>query len=211
MARNNLGEARRLMVESQIRRRGVSDTRVLQAMETVPRHQFVADDQQLFAYDDYPLPIGHRQTISQPYIVAYMTEKLQVGPQHSVLEIGTGCGYQAAVLSCLARTVTSVEIIPELAQAAQERLRKLGYSNVTVHRADGRNGWPAAAPFDRIITTAAAADIPTALIGQLASDGRMIIPVGATLFNQRLELVLKDAAGNVDFIPELAVRFVPLV
>lgn len=207
----NLTEARRLMVASQIRRRGVKDKRVLAAMEAVPRHEFITSKQKLYAYEDSPLPIGHKQTISQPYIVAYMTEQLMIKPEHTVLEIGTGCGYQAAILSELAQSVTSVEIVPELARDASARLKKLGYNNVIVHHGDGRLGWPDYAPYNRIIVTAAPNRVPEALIEQLDQNGRMIVPVGYTRFSQKLEIVVKDRSGVVEYVPSLAVRFVPLV
>ena len=207
----NLTEARCLMVASQIRRRGVKDKRVLAAMEAVPRHKFVTRKQKLFAYEDSPLPIGHKQTISQPYIVAYMTEQLMIEPEHTVLEIGTGCGYQAAILSELAQSVTSIEIVPELARDASARLKILGYNNVSVHHHDGRLGWPDDAPYNRIIVTAAPNRVPEALIEQLDKNGRMIVPVGYTRFSQKLEIVVKDRYDTVEYIPSLAVRFVPLI
>ncbi len=211
MASNNLIAARELMVNSQLIRRGIRAETVLEAMRTIPRHAFVAKHQWPFAYDDYPLPIGHKQTISQPYIVAYMTEQLQVMSESRVLEIGTGCGYQTAILAELAREVISLEIVPELAESSQKLLNQMGYKNITIHHTDGRKGWPAQAPYDRIITTAAATSIPSELVAQLAPGGRMIIPVGTNTFNQKLELVSKDQAGQVQQIPLLAVRFVPLV
>ena len=199
------------MVESQIRRRGISNEQVLKAMESVPRHQFVSKDQSHLAYADCPLPIGHRQTISQPYIVAYMTEQLQVEPDHRVLEIGTGCGYQTAILAELVREVYSLEVIPELAEAATVRLNKLGYQNISITPGNGRDGWPENAPFDRIIVTAAPSSIPPALISQLGAPGKMIIPVGHTHFNQNLELVQKNKVGAVEYFNRVGVRFVPLV
>ena len=211
MARTNQNEERQLMVESQIRRRGISNEQVLKAMESVPRHQFVSKDQSHLAYADCPLPIGHRQTISQPYIVAYMTEQLQVEPDHRVLEIGTGCGYQTAILAELVREVYSLEVIPELAEAATARLNKLGYQNISITPGNGRDGWPGNAPFDRIIVTAAPSSIPPALISQLAAPGKMIIPVGHTHFNQNLELVQKNKVGAVEYFNRVGVRFVPLV
>jgi len=199
------------MVESQIRSRGINNEHVLKAMESVPRHQFVAKNQSHLAYADCPLPIDHRQTISQPYIVAYMTEQLQVKPNHRVLEIGTGCGYQTAILAELAWEVYSLEVIPELAEAATARLNKMNYRNITISSGNGRDGWPENAPFDRIIVTAAPNAIPPALISQLAAPGKMIIPVGHTHFNQNLELVTKNAVGTVEYFTRVGVRFVPLV
>ncbi len=207
----NLTEARQLMVASQIRRRGVKDKAVLAAMEAVPRHEFIDSKEHLYAYEDTPLPIGYKQTISQPYIVAYMTEQLKIKPVNNVLEIGTGCGYQTAILALLAKSVTSVEIVPELAAAAAQMLEKLGHSNVMVYSGDGRLGWPENAPYDRIIVTAAPSQVPEALLEQLERNGRMVIPVGYTRFSQRLEIVVKDRYNVVEYIPSLPVRFVPLI
>lgn len=207
----NMEQARRVMVQEQLRNRGISDERVLKAMEMIPRHQFVSADQQDFAYEDGPLPIGEAQTISQPYIVAYMTEILQVRKEHTVLEIGTGSGYQAAILSLLAARVISLEVVAELGHTASQRLAKLGYTNVEVHVTDGKKGWPEQAPYDRILVTAAPRKIPDALIEQLSNGGRMVIPVGRTLFNQSLEIITKSESGEVEIQPSLPVRFVPLV
>ncbi len=167
------------MVERQIRQRGVTDTRVLSAMETIPRERFVPPDAHAQAYEDVPLAIGFNQTISQPYIVAYMTEVLDVRDSHRVLEIGTGSAYQAAVLGKLAREVWTVEIVPELAAAATGQLRNLGLTNVHVRLGDGYSGWPEQAPFDRIMVTAAPDEIPGPLVEQLAVGGRLVIPVGS--------------------------------
>ncbi|MCJ7801524.1 MAG: protein-L-isoaspartate O-methyltransferase, partial [Candidatus Marinimicrobia bacterium] len=161
---NNFDQHRTQMVEDQIRRRGISDKCVLRAMETVPRHLFVEKHQQRLAYFDGPLPIGHGQTISQPYIVAFMSEELRIQAHHSVLEIGTGCGYQSAVLSMLAKEVISLEYIPKLAETALNRLGKLGYDNIQVFNANGMNGWEENAPYDRIIGTAAPTSMPDKLI-----------------------------------------------
>jgi len=199
------------MVEYQIRRRGIQDSRLLKALESVPRHLFVSEDQYPFAYEDGPLPIGYGQSISQPYIVAYMTDALRVEKTHTVLEIGTGCGYQAAILSRLARKVISLEIIPELAKKAQKRLQQLGYENVSVFQSNGFEGWPELAPYDRIIGTAAPKKVPETLIDQLANNGRMILPVGSHLLNQYLQIITKDDKGNVSIDRSLAVRFVPMV
>lgn len=188
------------------------DPRVRSAMERVPRHEFVPRWERPFAWTNRPLSIGRGQTISQPYIVAAMTQLLQLGPDSRVLEIGTGCGYQTAVLAEVAGEVWSVERIRELADAAAERLARLGYSNVHVRVGDGMQGWPDAAPYDGIIVTAAAAGgIPPALIDQLARNGHMVIPVGAGRFEQTLMLVEKDAEGGIRRTPGLPVAFVPLV
>ncbi len=201
---------RNAMVQEQIADRGITDPEVLRAMRMVPRHLFVPDGLRSRAYDDTPLPIGHGQTISQPYIVAYMTEVLKVGKGDSVLEIGTGSGYQAAVLSPLVKKVYTMEIIPELAASSKERLKKLGYSNVEVKEGDGYHGWPEKAPFDAIIVTAAAGHIPPPLIRQLKNGGRMVIPVGGFFMVQNLVLVSKDRKGEITTRNLLPVRFVPL-
>ncbi len=202
---------RKDMVENQLRQRGITNDRVLDTMGDVPRHLFVAEDLWNEAYMDGPLPIGFDQTISQPYIVAFMTEVLKVEQQHSVLEIGTGCGYQSAVLSSLAKHVISLERIKELAESAQRRLRKLDYSNVDVVHGNGWNGYIQKAPFDRIIVTAGANKIPNALLNQLANGGIMIIPVGKIMFSQTLRIISKDSNGNVTKQTSLPVRFVRLV
>jgi protein-L-isoaspartate(D-aspartate) O-methyltransferase len=202
---------RKDMVENQLRPRGITNDRVLDVMGDVPRHLFVAEDLRDEAYMDGPLPIGFDQTISQPYIVAFMTEVLKVEQQHSVLEIGTGCGYQSAVLSSLAKHVISLERIKELAESAQRRLRKLDYSNVDVVHGNGWNGYKQNSPFDRIIVTAGANKIPKALLGQLANGGIMIIPVGKIMFSQTLRIISKDSNGNVTKQTSLPVRFVRLV
>ncbi len=202
---------RKDMVENQLRQRGITDDRVLDTMGDVPRHLFVNEDLLDEAYMDGPLSIGFDQTISQPYIVAFMTEVLKVEQQHSVLEIGTGCGYQSAVLSSLAKHVISLERIKELAESAQRRLRKLDYSNVDVVHGNGWNGYIQKAPFDRIIVTAGANKIPNALLNQLANGGIMIIPVGKIMFSQTLRIISKDSNGNVTKQTSLPVRFVRLV
>lgn len=196
------------MVETQIIARGVRDPRVLAAMREVPRHLFVDLSQRGRAYDDQPLPIGHNQTVSQPYIVALMSELLDLQPGDRVLEIGTGSGYQSAVLGKLARRVYSIEILPDLAHAAAARLKELGYSNVTVKEGDGYRGWPEEAPFDAIIVTAAPERIPEPLLEQLAPGGRMVIPVGG--FFQELKVFSKDKDGKVSEKDILPVRFVPM-
>ena len=184
--------------------------KVLEAVARVPRPEFVHDRDRAFAYLNEPLPIGHGQTISQPYIVALMTDLLAPTPEHVVLDVGTGSGYQAAVLSRLVRQVYSVEVVPELAAHAAERLSRLGYDNVEVRYGDGARGWPAHAPFDGILVAAAAEDVPAALIDQLKAGGRLIIPIG-TEFGQSLQLIEKDAGGTVRQRLVLPVAFVPLV
>ena len=197
------------MVEEQIRQREVTDVRVLAAMETIPRERFVAPDARSQAYDDVPLAIGFGQTISQPYIVAYMSEVLDVHESHRVLEIGTGSAYQTAVLARLAREVWTIEIVPELAASATGLLRELGLSNVHVRLGDGRSGWPEQAPFDRIMATAAPDEIPAALIEQLAVGGRLVIPVGSQGGPQWMMVVDKTSSGVVQK-RTIPVQFVPL-
>ena len=188
------------------------DPRVLEAMRRVPRHAFVPAELAANAYEDRPLPIGHGQTISQPFIVGLMTDLLRTAPGQAVLEVGTGSGYQAAVLSTLVRAVHSVEIIAPLADAAERRLRASGHANVSVHRGAGYYGVPQAAPFDGIMVTAAAAGgIPPPLLDQLRPGGRMVIPVGGAFALQHLVLVEKAADGKVRTRQVLPVRFVPLV
>ena len=202
---------REMMVREQIGQRGVRNARVLRAMLATPRHLFVPEALRSQAYEDYPLPIGHGQTISQPYIVALMTELLDPQKDHKVLEIGTGSGYQAAVLSSLAGQVFSIEIVPELARSSGELLRELGYRNVSVRAGDGYRGWPEEAPFDRIVLTAAPPDIPQALIAQLKPGGRLVAPVGASVFDQELIVVDKTADGKLHRRSSIPVRFVPMV
>ena len=202
---------RKDMVENQLRQRGITDDLVLDAMGTIPRHLFVNEDLQDEAYMDGPLPIGFGQTISQPYIVAYMTEILKLEQQHSVLEVGTGCGYQAAVLSSLAQKVVSLERIKELAVSSRKQLQELGFANVDVINANGWNGYQKGAPYDRIIVTAGAKKVPEALIDQLANSGIMVIPVGKIMFSQTLRIISKDNNGNVIKKKSLPVRFVRLV
>ena len=196
------------MVETQIVARGVRNPRVLEAMRNVPRHLFVDPSQRDQAYEDHPLPIAGNQTISQPYIVALMTELLELTPGEKVLEIGTGSGYQSAVLSKLARQVFTIEIVPELARSASEKLAELGYKNVTVKEGDGYRGWPEHAPFDAIIVTAAPERIPQPLLDQLAPAGRMVIPVGG--FFQELKVFHKEKDGRITEKDILPVRFVPM-
>lgn len=202
-------QQRQEMIEKQLRRRGVTDARVLAAMAVVPRHQFVPEELRSRAYEDLPLPIGAGQTISQPYIVAAMTSALVLDPSERVLEIGTGCGYQAAVLSRLVKDVFTVEVLPELASAASDRLVRLGYANVHVHCGDGTFGLPEFAPFDAILVAAAAPAVPKPLLAQLAEDGRMILPVGDSE-NQELRLIEKQGTAFLTRSLE-GCRFVPLV
>jgi protein-L-isoaspartate(D-aspartate) O-methyltransferase len=194
-----------------IRRYGVTDEETLRAMSEVPRHEFVPEEYRDNAYGDHPLPIGHGQTISQPYIVAYMTEQLQVEPGMKVLEVGTGSGYQAAVLAEMGCDVYTVEIFEALASSAGDRLARLGFDNVTNRHADGHFGWPEEAPFDAIIVTAAAGHIPPRLVEQLKAGGRMMIPVGSVYGIQNLILVEKNADGRVQTRHLLPVRFVPML
>jgi protein-L-isoaspartate(D-aspartate) O-methyltransferase len=201
---------RKDMVNEQIAGRGVRDKMVLQAMISVPRHLFVPESNILSSYDDTPLPIGYGQTISQPYIVAYMTEILSLNKNDCVLEVGTGSGYQAAVLSPIVKKVYSMEIIPELARLAALRLKKSGYGNVEVTQGDGYYGWEKHAPFDAIIVTAAAGHIPTSLLKQLKNGGRMVIPIGGPFMVQNLILVNKDKEGKITTRNLMMVRFVPL-
>jgi protein-L-isoaspartate(D-aspartate) O-methyltransferase len=186
------------------------DPAVLQAMRMVPRHEFVPEDVASLAYEDQPLPIGYGQTISQPFIVALMTDLLDVEKEDVVLEIGTGSGYQAAVLSPLVREVSSIEIVPELGAAAEERLARLGYSNVETKVADGYYGWPEKGPFDGIVVTAAANHVPPPLVQQLKPGGRMVIPIGGPFSTQQLMLVEKRPDGGVTTRQLLPVQFVPL-
>ena len=184
--------------------------RVMKALAEVPRHQFVPDSQRRYAYRNRPLPIGHGQTISQPYIVAIMTDLLKLTPEDRVLEVGTGSGYQAAVLAELAKEVYSIEIIEPLGKRARDLLKKLGYDNIETRIGDGYYGWEAHAPFDAIIVTAAADHIPPPLIAQLKPGGRMMIPVGSRFMTQQLVVVEKDSNSNVTTRMILPVRFVPL-
>jgi protein-L-isoaspartate(D-aspartate) O-methyltransferase len=201
-------ELRERMVREQIEGRGVSNTRVLAAMRAVPRHRFVPDAAISEAYADHPLPIGHGQTISQPYIVASMTELVDPQPTDTLLEIGTGSGYQAAILGRLAARVYSIELLPELAASARARLAEQGYENVEVITGDGYQGLPAKAPFDGIVVTAAPPDVPPALVEQLAVGGKLVIPVGR--YYQELKVLERSEEGIVERT-EYPVRFVPLV
>jgi protein-L-isoaspartate(D-aspartate) O-methyltransferase len=203
-------DVERMEFQLALRRRGISDQAVLRALDDVPREYFVAADLTDSAYADQALPIACGQTISQPYVVAYMSEQLEVEPQHHVLEVGTGSGYQAAILSRLARDVVSVERYRTLADTARERLKTLGYSNVTVIAGDGFSGAPERAPFDRIIITAAAEEVPAALVDQLGEGGKMVLPLGPRDGTQHIVKLSKTVSGltrqNL-----IAVRFVPLL
>jgi protein-L-isoaspartate(D-aspartate) O-methyltransferase len=207
--RDSWERARLAMVERQIAARGITDPRVLGAMQSVPRHAFVPEPERAAAYADRPLPIGHDQTISQPFIVALMTALLELQGHETVLEVGTGCGYQTAVLGQLARTVHSVEIVPELAARATATLAAAGIDNVSVHVGDGRSGWPAAAPYDAILVTAAPATVPEPLLEQLRTEGgRLVLPLGPGE-DQRLMRFVRTASG-IESETIAAVRFVPL-
>lgn len=199
---------REAMVREQIVSRGVTDPAVLAALRRVPRHEFVPEKLRPFAYQDHPLPIGEGQTISQPFIVAYMTELLRVKPGQRVLEIGTGSGYQAAVLAELGAEVHTIEIIEPLATSARSTLDRLGYKKITVRAGDGYSGWPEAAPFDGIIVTAAPSRVPQPLIDQLKPGGRLVVPEGAG--EQDLVVYAKTAGGKLRREAVLPVRFVPM-
>jgi len=201
---------RKAMVESDIARRGVTNRAVLAAMRSVPRHEFISKRYRNMAYSDQPLPIEAGQTISQPYIVAAMTEVIEAGPDDRVLEVGTGSGYQAAVLAELVRHVYTIEIVDELAESAAERLDRLSYKNVSVRAGDGYLGWPEEAPFDAIIVTAAPDHIPQPLLDQLKPGGRLVIPVGEVYRTQELRLIEKEAGGRLRAEVLMPVRFVPL-
>ena len=210
---DNGGDAARVaerdrMVDTQIRARGIADERVLAAMRRVPRHQFVPGAYQDRAYDDTPIPIGFDQTISQPYIVAYMSEVLDTRPADRVLEIGTGSGYQAAILGDLVRDVYTIEIVEPLATHARETMVALGYTNVHVRHGNGYLGWPDAAPFDRIIVTAAPEEVPQALVDQLADGGVLVVPVGR---GEQVMTIVRKTGRGVTTTETLPVRFVPMV
>jgi protein-L-isoaspartate(D-aspartate) O-methyltransferase len=205
----DLEKRRKAMVVEQIEERGIRDRRILEVMEKVPRHEFVPEKYRAFAYDDSPLPIGEGQTISQPYIVALMTECLNLEGEEKVLEVGTGSGYQAAILSELAEEVYTIEILEPLAERAEELLKDLGYRNVKVRCGDGYLGWEEYAPFDGVIVTCAPDHIPQPLIDQLAEGGRMVIPVGEVHFPQVLKL-LEKKEGKMTVRNVVPVRFVPM-
>jgi protein-L-isoaspartate(D-aspartate) O-methyltransferase len=202
---------RKRMVEEQIASRGVTDKGVLDAMATVPRHVFIPEESRAYSYSDMPVPIGYGQTISQPYIVAFMTELLCAGKDDVVLEVGTGSGYQAAVLSKLVRQVYTIEIVEKLGNDAGQRLKTMGYDNIEVRIGDGYEGWPEHAPYDAIIVTAAAGHVPQPLIDQLKPGGRLVIPVGGVYDIQDLLMITKDASSNIVKRSVIPVRFVPLV
>lgn len=202
------GGARRTMLENQLVPRGIDDPRVLAALAAVPRHRFVPEPERSYAYEDSPLPIGYGQTISQPYIVAFMTQAIGLTGDERVLEIGTGSGYQAAVLGELAREVWTIEIVPELAERSRALLAELGYEDVHVRAGDGYRGWPEHAPFDAIVVTAAPDHVPAPLIEQLAPGGRMVLPVGDRA--QELVVIEKGLDGSLSERSVLPVRFVPM-
>jgi protein-L-isoaspartate(D-aspartate) O-methyltransferase len=204
-------DVERMEFQLALRRRGISNQAVLRAMDEVPREYFVDAEYADAAYADQALPIACGQTISQPYVVAYMTEQLEVEPRHRVLEVGTGSGYQAAILSRMAREVISIERFRTLADAARDRIRTLGYSNITILIGDGAAGMTHTAPFDRIMVTAAAEDVPAPLIALLAEGGKMVLPVGPHNGPQRLVKVTKQAGGELIRENLVAVRFVPLL
>ena len=198
------------MVAKQFKNRGIVNTDVLEAMSLVKRHLFVSRIYRSMAYTDNPLPIGQGQTISQPYVVALMTELLQVEKTHKVLEIGTGCGYQTAILSILSKRVITLDVLSSLSEQSRKRLIKFGFNNVDFHCADGKLGWKKEAPYDRILVSAAPVTIPELLIGQLAPKGYMVIPVGS-LNDQLIHIITKDKNENIHIKKSTQVRFVPLV
>jgi len=209
MTEEHYSELRQWMVEEQLRRRGIRDQRVLEAMQIVPRHLFVPETWRAQAYEDGPLPIGYKQTISQPYIVALMLEALELTGSERILEVGTGSGYQAALLGWLAKYVYTVEIIPELAQSAREVLAQLGYENVEVVAANGSIGWKAGAPYDAIIVAAASPTVPTPLVEQLREGGRLVLPVGDFFAQELLRVRKRQGKVITENLGECA--FVPLV
>ncbi len=210
-AQDPYAEKRAHMVRTQIEDRGVRNPDVLRVIESVPRHLFMPENVRGLAYGDHPVRLGYGQTISQPYIVGLMTELLAAGRTHTVLEVGTGSGYQAAVLSKLAQSVYSIEIVPELARSAAATLKNLGYDNVTVRLGDGYRGWPEQAPFDRVILTAAPPRIPQELIDQLKPGGRLVAPEGSSAVGQQLVVIGKSADGKITRKAVLPVMFVPMV
>ncbi|MEP0134161.1 MAG: protein-L-isoaspartate(D-aspartate) O-methyltransferase [Eudoraea sp.] len=202
-------QSRENMIKEQLLARDISDPATLKAMRTVPRHEFVPPDMQPYAYADNPLPIGMKQTISQPYIVAYMTQVLKLKEHNRVLEVGTGSGYQAAILGQIVDTVYTIEIVEALAFTAKNKLSSLGYNNIIVKTGDGYLGWPEKGPFDAIIVTAGAEEVPEPLLNQLKEGGRMIIPVGPHNGIRQLLLMTKKS-GKIKTKEVMAVRFVPL-
>ena len=205
----NQGTLQERMVADQIEGRGIRNPDVLRVMRAIPRHLFVPMDVRYMAYEDRPLPIGYGATISQPYVVALMTELLTPAKKHRILEIGTGSGYQAAILGQLAAEVYSVEIVPELARSTAKTLRELGYTNITVRQGDGYKGWPERAPFDGIMVTAAPPELPQALVAQLARGGRLVAPIGS-MWNQELIVIEKKTDGTIRRRSMGAVSFVPM-
>lgn len=205
----NFDEERKTMVEVQLRGRGLKDERVLKAMEEIPRHRFVSKEQEQSAYSDHPLPIGEGQTISQPYMVALMTECMELEGNEKVLEIGTGCGYQAAILAKLAEEVYSIERVEKLSLKAKEILAELGYTNVKLKVGDGTKGWEEYSPYQALIVTAGSPDIPQTLLDQLSEGGRMVIPVGGS-FSQEL-VVARKRKGKVERRKVCGCVFVPLI
>jgi protein-L-isoaspartate(D-aspartate) O-methyltransferase len=210
-AREDWSGLRQRMVQEQIVERGIRDSATIAAMNQVPRHEFVPSQVRRLAYEDTPLPIGQDQTISQPYIVALMTELVRPGPGQRVLEVGTGSGYQAAVLAAAGCRVWTIEIFAALADEARTRLKRLGYGDVVVRHGDGYAGWKEEAPFDAVVVTAGADAVPPALIEQLAPRGRLAMPVGDPHTDQRLVLLEKDSLGRVSTRYLVPVRFVPLL
>ena len=205
-----MSDRTKTMVANQLRKRGINNTAVLDAMSRVPRHRFVSKIYRSMAYTDNPLPIGHGQTISQPYIVALMTQLLRVNIKHKVLEIGTGCGYQTAILSILSKKIITLEVLNGLSKKSESLLTTLGYNNINFHCADGKRGYVKEAPYDRILVSAAPETIPNVLIEQLAPEGYMVIPVGS-LYDQFIHIITKDKKGEVKIKKSTPVRFVPLV
>ena len=208
LAQDDYKVQRERMVKSQLQARDIYDSVTLNAMRRVKRHEFVPESMKPYAYSDGPLSIGNGQTISQPYIVAYMTQELKLKPEHRVLEIGTGSGYQAAVLAEIVDSVYTIEIVEPLGIQAQKTLKQLGYQNIKTKIGDGYHGWPDKAPFDAIIVTAAANEIPPALLDQLAEGGRLIIPVGQSRFHSNLVLATKKN-GKIKTKKLIGVAFVP--
>jgi protein-L-isoaspartate(D-aspartate) O-methyltransferase len=211
MIRDRFASLRAGLVRYLREERGIREAKVLRAMETVPRHRFVPPDQADHAYENRPLPIGEGQTISSPYIVAFMTEMLELTGDEKVLEIGTGSGYQAAVLAEIVPLVFTIEIRPSLARSAEARLEEMGYEGVRVRCGDGYRGWPEEAPFDAIIVTAAPEEIPQALVDQLAVGGRLVVPVGPQSDHQELILLRRGQDGSIGREAVLPVRFVPMI
>jgi len=211
MPGKNLDSAKNFMLQHHLKDRGITDAKVLNAFHTVPRNEFVSPEWADASYNDSPLPIGYGQTISQPFIVAFMVDALKISPENSILEIGTGCGYQTAILSLLGKSVYSIEIVKQLADEAELRLKNLNFLNTDIRHGDGSHGWTESAPFDRIIVSAAARKTPPDLVKQLKPGGRLVIPVGRTVWNQTIRIIDKSATGNISETYSLGVRFVPLI